>query len=336
MKFVEVFKRVIRNSDKSVQLLDKTALGVDNQSRLINDKLQEVIVGLDNQSRLLNDKLTAIIHRQEALMGSVKSSASVHSDDRSPTGMVAASDAVPNRKCVFCNRSVEAWVPLRRTEGWPSIFMKKVESVGSNVERCFCPHCSSGDRARHLRLFVDRLNILERVRGGAVLHMAPEPTLQAYIQRYGLGRYVKGDLAPKDDGVEKIDLQQIPYPDETFDMLICNHILEHVDNVEIALREMHRVLKRGGRAICQTPYASRLTRTFEDPQLQSTDDRLFFYGQEDHVRLFGSDIAQHFIAAGFTGRLVPHSEVLPDVDPEQFGVNEKEPFFDFVSGEARI
>lgn len=241
-----------------------------------------------------------------------------------------ASDTVLTRMCVFCNRSVEAWLPFRTGEAGRSVFMKKLQSVGSNVERFLCPHCSSMDRERHLRLFFDRLNIMERVRGGAVLHMAPEFRLRGYIESHGLGSYVRGDLAPKAEGVEKIDLQQIPYPDQTFDMLICNHMLEHVDKVEIALREMRRVLKRGGRAICQTPYASRLTKTFEDPLLQSTDDRLFFYGQEDHVRLFGSDIAQHFIAARFTGRLVPHSEILPDVDPEQFGVNEREPFFDFV------
>ena len=240
------------------------------------------------------------------------------------------SDATLTRMCIICNQTVDAWLPFRGGEADRSIFMKKVQSVGSNAERCYCPHCSCGDRARHLRLFLDRLNIMERVRGGAVLHMAPELRLQPYIRSYDLTSYVRGDLAPSAEGVEKIDLQQIPYPDETFDMLICNHVLEHVDNAEIALREMHRVLKRGGRAICQTPYASRLTKTFEDPLLQSPDDRLFFYGQEDHVRLFGSDIEQHFIAARFTGRLVPHSEILPDIDPEQFGVNEREPFFDFV------
>jgi hypothetical protein len=241
-----------------------------------------------------------------------------------------ASDAALTRLCVFCNRSVEAWMPYRIREADLSIFLKKVQLVGSNLDRCWCPCGESFDRERHLRLFLDRLNIMERVRGGTVLHMAPEHWLRRYIESYDLVTYVIGDLAPSSAEVQQIDLQQIPYPDETFDMVICNHILEHVDNADIALREIHRVLKRGGRAICQTPYASRLTKTFEDPLLQSTDDRLLFYAQEDHVRLFGSDIAQHFIAAGFIGRLVPHSEILPDVDPEQFGVNEKEPFFDFV------
>jgi SAM-dependent methyltransferase len=98
----------------------------------------------------------------------------------------------------------------------------------------------------------------------------------------------------------------------------------------VYLREILRVLKPGGRAICQTPYAARLTKTFEDPALQSAEDRIFFYGQEDHVRLFGSDIEQILQAAGFLGRLVPHKEILPDVDPEALGINEDEPFFDFV------
>jgi SAM-dependent methyltransferase len=122
------------------------------------------------------------------------------------------------------------------------------------------------------------------------------------------------------------------FPDQSFDLLICNHVLEHVGDSGAAMREMCRVLKRGGRAICQTPYAARLTRTFADPLLQSDDDRLFFYGQEDHLRLFGLDIERCFREAGFVGRLVLHEEILPDIDAEQFGINEKEPFFDFVRG----
>jgi SAM-dependent methyltransferase len=234
------------------------------------------------------------------------------------------------RTCVFCNGMVEAWLPFRIRESDRSAFLKKLQSIGSNVERFWCPHCSSIDRERHLFLFLDRLNIMEHARSGAILHMSPEYRLRGYIEGHDLASYVRGDLTPTADGVQQIDLHQIPYPDETFDLVICNHMLEHVANAELALREMRRVLKPGGRAICQTPYSPRLTKTFEDPRLQSTDDRLFFYGQEDHVRLFGSDIEQYFFAAGFVGRLVPHAEILPDLDPEQFGINEREPFFDFV------
>jgi hypothetical protein len=241
----------------------------------------------------------------------------------------AAPDASPGRVCVFCNRSVEAWLPFRRQSD-KSVFLMRVESVGSNAERFWCPHCSSIDRERHLRLFLDRLGIMESVRGGSILHMAPEYRLRGYIESHDLHSYIRGDLSPQHEGMQQVDLQKIAFPDETFDMVICNHMLEHVDDASAAMREIHRVLRRGGRAICQTPFARRLTKTFEDPLLQSPDERLFFYGQEDHVRMFGTDSEQYFTDAGFFGHLVPHAEILPDVDPERFGVNEKEPFFDFV------
>jgi len=236
----------------------------------------------------------------------------------------------PRRRCVFCEKEVDAWLPCQypKTSDF-SDFLRRLEPIGSHLERFSCPHCSSYDRERHLRLFLDRLNIVEEVRSGSLLHMSPEPNLRRYMEGYGFSRYIVGDLFPG-EGMQQIDLQKIPFEDETFHILICNHMLEHVDDVSAALREMHRVLKRGGRAICQTPFAARLATTFEDPLLQSSDDRFFFYGQEDHVRLFGSDIERIFREAGFVGRLVAHSEILPDIDPEQFGVNEREPFFDFV------
>jgi SAM-dependent methyltransferase len=250
----------------------------------------------------------------------------------SATDSSARSGVAADRVCVFCNGMVEAWLPFRIRESDRSPFLKKLQTIGSNVERFWCPNCSSIDRERHLLLFLDRLNIMKRFRGSVVLHMSPEYRLRGYIESHDLGNYIRGDLTPSAEDVQQIDLEQIPYPHETFDLVICNHMLEHVADAELALHEIHRVLKPGGRAICQTPYSPRLTKTFEDPRLQSTDDRLFFYGQEDHVRLFGSDIEHCFTAVGFVGRLVPHAEILPDLDPEQFGINEREPFFDFVRG----
>jgi SAM-dependent methyltransferase len=162
--------------------------------------------------------------------------------------------------------------------------------------------------------------------------MAPELKLGELIGNSSPSLYVRGDLFPADASIEKIDLEHIPFQNETFDLVICNHILEHVTALPAALSEVHRVLMPGGRFICQTPFASRLTNTFEDRLLQTESDRLFFYGQDDHVRLFGLDIEQLLVEAGFIGRLVPHEELLPEIEPELLGVNEKEPFFDFVRG----
>ena len=234
------------------------------------------------------------------------------------------------RRCVFCRNEVAAWLPFEVRARDMSPFLIRLETVGSNVERFWCPHCRSHDRERHLRLFLDRLRLPDAVSGGSVLHIAPEGRLRDYIRDCAASLYVMGDLSPSDASVQRLDVHHLTFASETFDVVICNHVLEHVADATAALAELRRVLKPGGRLICQTPYATRLSQSFEDPLLQSTSDRLFFYGQEDHVRLFGSDIEAVFRRAGFTGRLVPHAEILPDVDPEQLGVNEAEPFFDFT------
>jgi SAM-dependent methyltransferase len=206
----------------------------------------------------------------------------------------------------------------------------KVATVGSNLDRFGCPHCGSTDRERHLRLFFDKLNIWDAFNSGTILHVAPEPVLGASINRCGPARYVRGDLFPTSPEIDKIDVEAISAPSETFDVLICNHTLEHVAHPAAALSEISRVLKKGGRFICQTPYASHMTTTLEDPLYTSDDDRLFFYGQEDHARLFGLDIELMIRRAGFVGGLQSHDDLLPGLDPEEYGVNEYEPFFDFV------
>lgn len=205
----------------------------------------------------------------------------------------------------------------------------QVGITGSNLKRFYCPHCRSIDRERHLKLFFDRLQIWDCFKG-ALLHMAPEGPLTTAILMQAPSRYVAGDLYPKSPSVETIDLEAISYPDATFDVVIANHMLEHVNRPVVALSEVRRVLRGGGRFICQTPYARRLSTTLEDPLLQSEDDRIFFYAQHNHLRLFGLDIEQLIRDAGFIGSLRPHNELLPDIDPEDLGVNEFEPFFDFI------
>jgi SAM-dependent methyltransferase len=234
------------------------------------------------------------------------------------------------RHCVFCNLDAAAWLPFQFTEDDFSPFLMKVGITGSNLRRFYCPHCRSIDRERHLKLYMDRLQLWDCCKG-SLLHMAPEAAFAGAIHQHQPSRYVVGDLQPRHALEEKIDMEAIPYPDATFDVVICNHVLEHVNRPGIALSEARRILRHGGRLICQTPFARRLSTTLEDPLLQSEDDRWFFYAQHNHLRLFGLDIEQLIRRAGFVGSLRAHSEVLPDVDPEELGVNEFEPFFDFTA-----
>lgn len=244
---------------------------------------------------------------------------------------IAARMAPPQKavcECLICRQPVAAWVPFR-PEGGRSPFLARLDAIGSNIERFGCPNCHSNDRERHLVLFFDKLKLWDDMANKAVLHFAPELHFAPSVAAAHPALHVMGDLFPTKASIQKIDLEDIAFPDATFDMVIGNHVLEHVGNVETALAEVRRVLKPGGRFVCQTPYAARLPRTFEEPGLQSAEDRRFFYGQDDHVRLFGRDIEARLQQAGFAGRLVPHDEILGDVDPVKLGVNEREPFFDF-------
>ncbi len=247
---------------------------------------------------------------------------------RSIAAKIAPSEK-PAHECVICRQPVAAWRP-HRPEGGRSPFIARLDAIGSNIERFACPNCHSNDRERHLVLFFNKLNLWNDLENKAVLHFAPELHLGPAVAAARPTLHVMGDLFPAKEGIQKIDLEDIPFPDATFDFVIGNHILEHVGNVEAALAQVRRVLKPGGRFICQTPYATKLSRTFEEPSLQSVEDRRFFYGQDDHVRLFGRDIEARLQRAGFAGRLVPHDQILGDADPVKLGVNEREPFFDFV------
>lgn len=96
---------------------------------------------------------------------------------------------------------------------------------------------------------------------------------------------------------------RIPCEDGRFDLVVANHVLEHVAADRAAVSEVARVLAPGGHAVLQTPYSSVLRATFEDPGVSSPVARLQLYGQEDHLRLFGLDIFAHrVVRAGALGR----------------------------------
>jgi SAM-dependent methyltransferase len=200
--------------------------------------------------------------------------------------------------------------------------------VGSDFDHFWCPFCRSHDRERHLILFFEKLDLWRQLEGASILHVAPEKRFASRSEACRPSRYVKGDLVPAREGIEKVDVTAITYPDASFDWVICNHVLEHVPDDAQALRELFRVLKPGGTAILQTPYASALDKTLENPAEINTDEkRIEFYGQEDHVRLYGRDLFDRIRAAGFELALKKHAECLPDTDALRYGVNRDEPLF---------
>jgi SAM-dependent methyltransferase len=207
--------------------------------------------------------------------------------------------------------------------------MEVLSVVGSDVRQFSCPRCNCHDRERHLMLYLKQLAIFEKFKHASILHFAPERHLCRAIRQCLPARYIQCDLYPTDSTIEKIDMLKIPYASESFDFVIANHVLEHVDDDIVALTELHRVCKIGGMAILQTPYSSKLTSTFSDPGIDTDLARLTVYGQEDHVRLYGSDIFKRFASIGFVEEIAWHRDVLKNIDANFFGVNAAEPLFLF-------
>lgn len=208
--------------------------------------------------------------------------------------------------------------------------MRALNIVGSDLDHFECPACGASDRNRHLLLYMEATDIFSAINGQVVVYFAPERTIARRIQQTGPSRYVRCDLFPGCPDIEQVDILAMPFADASIDLLIANHVLEHVADDLRAVGEIRRVLKPGGRAILQTPYSEKLKTTWSDSGVVDDNARMQAYGQEDHVRLYGADIFEQFSSSGLQSCAQQHNELLAQHDPVTYGVNEAEPFFLFV------
>ena len=131
-----------------------------------------------------------------------------------------------------------------------------------------------------------------------ILHFAPEDCFQNYFKTKSNLQYISADLnSPK--AMIQMDITKIRYDANYFDFIICLHILEHVLDDNKAMQELFRVLKPGGMAFLQCPIDYKLEKTFEDRTITSHEDRIKFFGQSDHVRIYGPDFKDRLKRAGF-------------------------------------
>ncbi len=176
-------------------------------------------------------------------------------------------------------------------------------------ENALCPGCMALERHRLLWLYFKEQTPLfyDRLK---VLHIAPEHCFLTRLGRMENLDYITADLESPLAAV-KMDIQQIPFGDNTFDVVICNHILEHVDDDLRALSELFRVMKPGGWAVVQSPVNLRREATYEDPSITSEREREKHFGQKDHVREYGADYPQRLARPGFE---VVHQRYAWDLD----------------------
>jgi SAM-dependent methyltransferase len=166
--------------------------------------------------------------------------------------------------------------------------------------RARCPRCGSLARHRFLWLHLIGGRLLHGA--PAVLHLAPEGAVAKRI-RAAAGDYVSADLEPGRADVEA-DLTALPFDDESFDLIVCSHVLEHVPDDRAAMRELRRVLGPRGTAVVQTPVNYDQAATFEDPSVTDPDERAQRFSQFDHVRVYGPDLLERLEGAGFSVTIV--------------------------------
>lgn len=122
----------------------------------------------------------------------------------------------------------------------------------------------------------------------------------------------------------KMDVHEIPFESESFDVVFCNHVMEHVEDDIKAMSEIHRVLKPGGWAIIQSPQDYSRTTTLEDPSITDPKERERVYWQADHVRLFGLDYGKRLESAGFDVKEDRFVMELPKEQVERYALPPKE------------
>jgi SAM-dependent methyltransferase len=215
--------------------------------------------------------------------------------------------------CPVCNRR------LWRFEMAPFSMLKDLDKYGyvhsaftnetANFFAYGCPFCSASDRDRLYALYFkqefSKINVTKKY---SFVDFGPSKPLSNLLRKYRFLNYRSADLF-RDDVDDKVDIENMPiYKDDSVDIFLCSHVLEHVKDDRKAIAELYRILHPGGWGIVMVPIVLSLSDVHEDPTIESDADRWKYFGNPDHLRSYSKQ--------GFIARL---EEVGFKVN--QFGVN---------------
>jgi len=139
--------------------------------------------------------------------------------------------------------------------------------------------------------------------------MAPEQCFLSLFKKMKHLDYTTADLYSPIVDV-KADILDLPFNDNEFDIVFCNHVLEHIEDDSKAMKELFRVMKPGGMGIFQVPQELAREKTYEDSNIKTPEDRAKHFGQYDHVRIYGKDYFNRLRKAGFKVDEVDYSKTL--------------------------
>ena len=185
-------------------------------------------------------------------------------------------------------------------------------------ENVLSPSTLSLERHRLLWLYLQRETGFFRDKL-QVLHFAPEQAFYSRFRKLKNLDYTTTDLnSPLAD--VKADICNLPFKDNSYDFILCNHVLEHIPDDTKAMQELYRVLKPGGTAILQIPQDLSRDTTFEDNTITSQKERARIFGQYDHVRVYGRDYFDKLREIGFKVDEVDYSSTLTPKEIDRYRI----------------
>ena len=219
--------------------------------------------------------------------------------------------------CPCCRMKVRSFVAGNYAKQTQRYDAARYAQTEQNV---LCPVCRSLPRHRILALWCDAHR--DRLRGAKVLYFAPEKSMMLWMKRNGIS-CTTADLNGKAD--LKLDIQDTGLSNGAYDVVFCNHVLEHVDDFKAALKELYRIIRPGGSLICSFPMDPKVELLDEDPEVQMAEGRRERFGQVDHQRVFGMKADRLLEEAGFAVERIDGveypKEILPDVGPADYDMN---------------
>ncbi len=170
---------------------------------------------------------------------------------------------------------------------------------GTQRNNVLSPSTLSLERHRLLWLFLkNKTNFFASIDKIHLLHFAPEQAFyQMFKQQKNLVYTTTDLLSPLAD--VKADICNLPFEDNSYDVIFCNHVLEHIPNDTKAMRELYRVMKPGGWGVFQIPQDLNREKTFTDDSITDPKVRAKIFGQYDHVRVYGRDYFNQLRSVGF-------------------------------------
>lgn len=216
-------------------------------------------------------------------------------------------------KCPVCERRIARYCRFPQSyfdEFFKHRFIHSIFAFETlNIPQFSCPICGSSDSQRLYAIYLRKeLSVVNHE--FKILDFAPSPSLAKLIKFFDIN-YRSADLYMEgvDDKIDITDMKT--YANNYFDMIICAHVLEHVEKDKLALIELFRVLKPGGKAIIQVPILTTIHSDYENDLIKTADERWRHFGQGDHVRIFSKE--------GFVNKLENVGFRVEQLDVDYFG-----------------